>query len=1646
MATNYKLYDIGSVTKGDYLYKGVYRINKALASIDRYELIVTRYLLATGEIDRNYGQNAQGAFRALVQLNPTYPVDYDRLCPGITFDENDFLTFSGITYMSSIGNHGFYICKLNNTGNLEQSYGTTGFTVAGFSYNVYSCTKELLIDESNKCIFGISTRQSTNDISSPSYISRRLSNGNPDPDFGINGKVEILHDGIFPQVSSLTFDNYGNYYVGYNSLQQDGSIFGNSYIKSYNYAGNENDYFSKNDGSVIVDAGLTFAGEAPQDYQNVIVDHYLDNVTAFLNMDNVYGPTTLVDNVSNKEIKFNGNAEMSTVKRKFGSSSLHLDGAGQSYMEIGGNAATSTAASPADFQLGSSGDFCIEGWFYFESLGNGNTLYSLGGSNPENGLLMQIKNDNSNVETLNISIGNSSSNSVIVNMTASDYSLKLETWAHIALVRKDFNYWLFIDGDLMGAAYSNDIFELTNAGGLKIGANQSGDNVMLGYVDDFRITQGHSRYVDRFEPSKHANSNVGALSDVKLLLHFEGEPNSKSLITRGQVGTEYTSEAFCRNNAIISNEKHKFGETSLKLDGASYAEINDSPFIWTNAFYEQNFTIEGWIYINDVPYAEDTITFFSKMAENDAGESSFRLGYEYGQEINKNPMFINVSDGTQLIKLNIEETVLEKGKWYHLALVKTGLLGSDEWKLYINGNGKLKTSSLPTNASSHNWIIGANNSNTKANPVYNSFLNGYIDEFRIVSNKVYNSNFAPKNHQFFPTQESALTTNDQYSGLNKLLMHFEELTSDNKLIDSSATNAAISMQNGTLTSNHSRYGRKSLSVPAVGIGANIGGLVSNATDIGSGNIDYTIEMYFKMKNIRVGFFTQSLFKTSDNNMQHLNITIGQVGPDVQMKVHMKQDIHEHTIQPSVPVVANKWVHLALVRRNQIVKLYIDGIEYGNMSEQVNTTINGPFILGNDLDGYIDELRITDGLARYTDNFTPQTHAFGSQPYSMPEPAYEAVSYANTQLLLRFDDKGLSSTSSPLDSSSHNRTVSVFREVRASGPEGEAISSNDTSGRNRNIHKFGKQSWKFNGNSKDWKHLELNSLDFNWGSDEFCVELWYYPTEMVGPKWQKLICNSHTNPATYSSDGFLLGISNENKLFCKTCGINDPNVIPGNVDINSLLGPDMTPYMNRWNHIAVTRDNSGNGTLRLFLNGDIVASHDMAGAAGPVINNSPLRIGGYGNIENPDDFTRGYLDDVHIRTGTSVYTNNFAPASYSYGKKPTNAVVEPTNYFESMSEIKYMLPLTQTSSFLSLTHKKNNDGTSFAEILNIKHSGKYAIMWGSSGKASLTSPEYDYIEPHTMWMDRELNLYVGGQAKKSSTGVTQGIVWKLDSNGDLDTSFGVNGIDIKNNSTNDEAITSIINNYLTNEMVYTAIYLGDSTTGFENIPFMGFGGYTFGGDVNFLTSYKYIDKTLTPDSALNRVLQDMELLNAAHIKMPASMFNGLFKSSWNEGTQSFATDSIVVEVDQAANDNISVVSGGLIKDFWNYFVSKVESHIPNDKRHLWDESASGANGYTDAKLQTFFRDKGLGQLNISKINDIMSEYQTNSLSLFSHRVIDASQGTVVHKREGFQAGDKAGINAGVTMTFNATISAATGGTAQDTVISETRTFNLILELE
>jgi hypothetical protein len=79
---------------------------------------------------------------------------------------------------------------------------------------------------------------------------------------------------------------------------------------------------------------------------------------------------------------------------------------------------------------------------------------------------------------------------------------------------------------------------------------------------------------------------------------------------------------------------------------------------------------------------------------------------------------------------------------------------------------------------------------------------------------------------------------------------------------------------------------------------------------------------------------------------------------------------------------NAWTHLAYVRNGSDWKVYINGIGYllGTSSDSISfdasafgigTNTGGvPSVANSAYRGYIDDLRVTKGVARYTANFTP----------------------------------------------------------------------------------------------------------------------------------------------------------------------------------------------------------------------------------------------------------------------------------------------------------------------------------------------------------------------------------------------------------------------------------------------------------------------------------------------------------------------------------------------------------------------------------------------------------------------------------------------------------------------------------------------------
>jgi hypothetical protein len=74
----------------------------------------------------------------------------------------------------------------------------------------------------------------------------------------------------------------------------------------------------------------------------------------------------------------------------------------------------------------------------------------------------------------------------------------------------------------------------------------------------------------------------------------------------------------------------------------------------------------------------------------------------------------------------------------------------------------------------------------------------------------------------------------------------------------------------------------------------------------------------------------------------------------------------------------KWIHLAVVRNGDVFTMYQNGIAIrsGTYSgaigaQTVDLTIGaGHAIPGPGVNGYIDELRVSKGIARWTTDFTP----------------------------------------------------------------------------------------------------------------------------------------------------------------------------------------------------------------------------------------------------------------------------------------------------------------------------------------------------------------------------------------------------------------------------------------------------------------------------------------------------------------------------------------------------------------------------------------------------------------------------------------------------------------------------------------------------
>jgi len=225
-------------------------------------------------------------------------------------------------------------------------------------------------------------------------------------------------------------------------------------------------------------------------------------------------------------------------------------------------------------------------------------------------------------------------------------------------------------------------------------------------------------------------------------------------------------------------------------------------------------------------------------------------------------------------------------------------------------------------------------------------------------------------------EEWDAATLDQYYNSCSLLCHFDTINPAGRFIDNSRNNLAITSSGDTKLST-SQYKFGGASVYFDGTNDYLNPQNNALFAFGTGN--FTVEFWMNSVSFANVANTIIIFDCRPVSTDGLYPCIYFFSGQIRYYVNSADRITGTTLN------TGQWYHVALTRFGSSTKLFVDGTQVGSTYTDTNNYLCGDnrpviatrgYTLGeNNYNGYVDELRITKGVARYTANFTPQTVAF-----------------------------------------------------------------------------------------------------------------------------------------------------------------------------------------------------------------------------------------------------------------------------------------------------------------------------------------------------------------------------------------------------------------------------------------------------------------------------------------------------------------------------------------------------------------------------------------------------------------------------------------------------------------------------------------------
>jgi len=398
-------------------------------------------------------------------------------------------------------------------------------------------------------------------------------------------------------------------------------------------------------------------------------------------------------------------------------------------------------------------------------------------------------------------------------------------------------------------------------------------------------------------------------------------------------------------------------------------------------------------------------------------------------------------------------------------------------------------------------------------------------------------------------------------------------------------------------------------------------------DLGTaGNGDFTLEcwVYFKV-NQQSNFING--FSAASNGWQWYFTNANQIG------WYAWGAISTISFVPRL----NEWYHMMLVRDGSTVTSYVNGESIGTQTDKSAESAGIGLEIGainsyhsSVLNGYMDEVRVSKGVARQTTDFIPPSSA-----YSDPD--------SDTKLLLHFDEG-----TSPIDDSSdedhdvygHGDTVQVltsdYRETVFIDASGHIVVPNGTA-KIGWPSVFGESALWLDGNS-DYVSMADSSA---WGvagssSQDYTMDMWVRLDDHSG--YSSLLCDwedssNHWQLKHYHGNGL--------RFFVWSGGgyAVDTGYQGGEIEDSD------------WHHVALTKVTSGGPTVEwgIYLDGSQVAY--LSDSSTDTFS-GPLYIGEYGTTSA--EYLNGNIDEVRIQqdnafgaSPNSGLTDTITPSGIPY---------------------------------------------------------------------------------------------------------------------------------------------------------------------------------------------------------------------------------------------------------------------------------------------------------------------------------------------------------------------------------------------------------------